>query len=172
MDVANVAELALIDQLLQLLEGGVKPQHMADHEDAARLARLVDGPLGVLHRQRDRLFHQHILAGANGLYGKLGVKLRRKSNDDRIDVGIVEQMLGIYRAASLLDGKTFSTRKIGVRYSTQGTQRFERPNMVRPPIPAPKDSNPRLHSIIARFNYRETYARRPPNSSPRNDKVL
>lgn len=112
VDVADFAKLALVDQPLQRLEGGVEPQDMANHEDAAIVLGRLHRTLGIRHRQRDRLFHQHVLAVLDGTYRKVGMELRRQRHDDGVDIVTDEQLVRLDRQAVLLAGKAFRAARL------------------------------------------------------------
>ena len=113
MDVLDLAQFAGVDQFLQLLEGRMEAQHMADHEDALDASRRRrNRPFGIGDRQRDRLFDQHVLAVLDRPDGELGVELRRQRHDDGVDVVAREQLVGRDRQAILLAGEAFGARRL------------------------------------------------------------
>lgn len=145
VDVADLAEFAIVDQPLQRLEGGMETQDMADHEDAAIVLGRLHRALGVRHRQRDRLFHQQILAALSGAHGKIRMELRRQGHDDGVDIVTHEQLVGLDRQAILFAGKAFGTGPVGVGNRVQRAERLEGADMVAAPVSATEDCNARLH---------------------------
>lgn len=147
VDVAHLAELAIVDQRLQHLERRMEAQHMADHEHAAIVLCRLHRALGVGDRQRDRLLHQHVLAACHGAHGGVGVELRGQRHDDGIDVGTVEQSVRLDRQTILLAGETFGASPIDVGNGSERAKRLEGADMVAAPVSATEDGDARLHSL-------------------------
>jgi hypothetical protein len=123
---------------------------MADHEDAAVRPGGRDGAFRVGYSKRDRLFHQHILAGFHRLDRCFGMELRWKRHNDRIDVIPVKQIVRVDGLDILVAGETLCARAVGVGDGVQGAKRLQGADMIGPPISAAKDCNTRLHVILAR----------------------
>ena len=149
MDVFDLAEFAGVDQLLQLLEGRMEAQHMADHEDARIFLRRRHRPLAVRHGQRDRLLDQHVLAGLDRAHGEVGMELRRQRHDDAVDVVAGKQRVRLDGKAVLLAGETFRSRPVGVGDGMKRAERLQRADMVRAPVSASKDCYARFHHLPA-----------------------
>ena len=149
VDVLDLAEFAGVDQLLQLFEGRMEAQHMADHEDARIFLRSRHRPLAVVDGQRDRLFDQHVLAGLDSPYGEVGMELRRQRHDDAVDVVAGKQLVRLDGEAILFAGKTFGARPVGVGHGVKRAERLQRADMVRAPVSASKDCNARFHHLPA-----------------------
>ena len=147
MDIEHLAELAVVDQRLQGLEGGMEAQHMADHEDAAIFSCRLNRALGVGDRQRDRLFHQHVLAALDGAHSRVCMELRRQRHDDGVDIGAFEQLVRLDRQAVLLAGKAFGAGAIDVGNGMERAERLEGADVVAAPVSATEDCDARLHSL-------------------------
>ena len=149
MDVLHLAEFAGVDQFLQLLEGRMEAQHMADHEEARICLGRRHRPLAVGHGQRDRLLDQHVLAGLDRAHGGIGMELRRQRHDDGVDVVAGKQRVRIDGKAILLAGETFRARPVGVGDGMERAERLERADVVRAPVSASKDCYARFHHLPA-----------------------
>ncbi len=147
MDIADLAELAIVDQRLQRLKGWMKAQYMADHEDTAIVGRRLHRALGIHHRQRDRLFHQHVLAALDGAHRHVGMELRRQRHDDGIDVAADKERLRLDRQAILLTGEAFGAGRVDVRDRVQRAERLEGADVVAAPVSATEDCNARFHQF-------------------------
>ncbi len=147
VDVLHLAQLALVDQRLQHLEGGVEAQHMADHEDAAIVPGGLHRTLGIGDRQRDRLLDQHVLAVFDGTHGEIRVELRRQRHDDGIDIVANEKLIRLDCQAILLAGETFRAGAVGVGNGVQSAERLEGADMVAAPVSATEDCYARLHRV-------------------------
>src|SRR5690606_15489261 len=106
------------------------------------------------HIERDRLLHQHILAGIDGADGAFGVELRRQRHHDGVDVVALIKVVGLDRQAILLRCEAFGPRGIGIRDGMEDAKRFEGTDMVTAPITTSKDCDTRFHTPCARLAWR------------------
>jgi hypothetical protein len=96
IDFADVCrEFAHLSYGTSVQKGVIYCQHQAAS------VGLVDKPLRVFNRRRDRFFHQDVLAGLQRPHGELEVARHRGGDSYCIDLGIIEQILEIF---SNLDG--------------------------------------------------------------------
>ncbi len=105
------------------------------------------GPFGIGDGQRDRLFHEHVLAGLDGPDGGLGVELRRQRHDDAVDILARKQFVGRDSEAILFAGEAFGACAVGVGNGMQRAERLQGADMVGAPVPASKDCNTRFHQL-------------------------
>ena len=68
-------------------------------EGHARGGRRVDEPLGLIEADRQRLFHQYVLAGPDGGHGHREVQVVRQADADRADPRVGDQLAGAGVAA-------------------------------------------------------------------------
>ena len=98
VDVEHVAQLARVDELLELLRrpGGRAarwPGISTRSRSSASATRLVD--LGCRHRRR--LLDEHVLAGLERLLRELGVRGHGRRDDDRVERVVGEQIVEVGR---------------------------------------------------------------------------
>ena len=93
VDAEHVADLARVDQLLQLQHGRVVEQEMAGHEHEVALLgdahELVH--LGGVHRRR--LLDEDVLAGLERLLREREVRRHRRRDHDRVERVVGEQVV-------------------------------------------------------------------------------
>ena len=145
VDVADLAEFAVVDERLELLEGGVEAQYVADHENPA--VGLGEGhlALGILDRQRDGFLDKHVLAILHRPGRRLCMELRRQRHDDGVDIVASEQVVRRDRQAFLLAGEAFGPGGIGIRNRVKRTQALQGADVVGTPVSASEDCNARFH---------------------------
>jgi len=93
VDAQHVAELACVDQLLQLPHAGVVEQQMAGHEDEVARGRDGDELVDLRCAHRWRLLDEHVLAGLERLLGKRVVRWHRCRNHNALHVRVGEHRL-------------------------------------------------------------------------------
>src|SRR5439155_15843446 len=90
----GTAERSVIEQLLRALVLREVAHDVADREgDAGGVAR-AHHLLRLLARARDRLFAEHMLARPRGHRRVLGMEVRRRRDDDEVDVVCGADLLG------------------------------------------------------------------------------
>ena len=90
---------------LEHLDAGVVDEQVADHQDPVRRRRRGDGALGVLDRVGQRLLDQAVLAGAQDALGQRAVARDGRGEHDRVEVGIVEQVVEVGGEAGGREGR-------------------------------------------------------------------
>ena len=91
----DVAELAGVDDLLQLRDARVVLEQVADHQRAPALLRRGDRLLRVGDRLRQRLLDEAVLARAQHALGERGVARDGGGEDDGVELLVGEQLLQI-----------------------------------------------------------------------------
>src|SRR4051794_9166680 len=97
VDVVDVAELARVGDLLELVDAGVVLEQVADHQHAIGPPRRFDDALGARHRQRERLLDEAVLARLEHAHRELGVGGHRRREDDGVEPRIGEHLLEVVR---------------------------------------------------------------------------
>ena len=93
----ELAELAGVEELLQLEDARVVQQQMAGHEHEAALTREPQQllHLGALHRRR--LLDEHVLARLERLLRERVVGRHRRRDDDGVELVVGEQLVEVGR---------------------------------------------------------------------------
>ena len=103
VDHQDLAERALVDELLELLNAGVIEEQVAGHEDEVALLgdrhELVD--LRRLHR--GRLLDEDVLAGLERVLRELVVRRHRRRDHDCVELRVVEHLVEGARPSALAD---------------------------------------------------------------------
>ena len=95
VDEVEVADLAGLDDLFDLLDGAAVDVGVVDHQDAAGFAGGGDQLLGFVDRCGQRLFDEHVFAGAERANAHRGVRVDRRGDGDGVDVGSGEELVEI-----------------------------------------------------------------------------
>ena len=92
VDAEHVAELAGVDELLQLAHARVVEQQVAGHQDEVALGGERDElvHLGALHRRR--LLDEDVLAGLERLLRERVVRRHGRRDHDRVELGVGQQL--------------------------------------------------------------------------------
>ena len=103
VDAEHVAELARVDELLQLAHARVVEQEVAGHQDEVALGGERDElvHLGALHRRR--LLDEDVLAGLERLLGERVVGRHRRRDHDRVELGVGQQLGEVGRRPARAD---------------------------------------------------------------------
>ena len=93
VDAEHVAELARVDELLQLADARVVEQQVAGHQHEVALLGERDElvHLGAAHRRR--LLDEDVLARLERLLRERVVRRHRRRDDDRLELGVGEQLV-------------------------------------------------------------------------------
>ena len=97
VDVVDVAQLAGVRDLLELVDARVVLQQVPDHEHLARAPRGLDDALGVGDGLGERLLDEAVLARIEDAHGQLGVARHRRGQHDGVELGIGEQIVDLDR---------------------------------------------------------------------------
>ncbi len=97
VDVEHPAELAVVDQLLELDDARVVLEQVADHQHAVRAARRGDDRLGVGHGLGHRLLHEAVLARREHALRERGVGRHRRRERDGVDRVVGEHLVEVGR---------------------------------------------------------------------------
>ena len=170
VDVFDRSQLTGVDQLLEFLEGGMKAQDMADHENAVPGASRRHRALSVRYIERDRLFNEHVLAAFDGANSSISMVLRRQCHDDRVNILTLKQLIGRNRKALLFAGEALRPSRIGIRDGVQGAKRFQRADVIGTPIAASEDGDTRFHGPCDRRSLTGDIILRLPELNPANAK--
>ena len=84
----DLSQPAVAQPLPQLAERGVESSTVTDRQHDAGLARRLDRGLRARLIERDRLFHQNVLARRRRLFDLPGVLTVRRGEHDRVDGGV------------------------------------------------------------------------------------
>ena len=84
--VVDLAELARLGELFHLANRAGVDEGVAHHQHEVAGLRLVDQTAGFVAARRDRLFDQHVLAGAQRRQRQIEVRLDGRRDDDGIDI--------------------------------------------------------------------------------------
>ena len=97
VDVADLAELAGVDDLLQLRDARVVLEQVADHQHAVgRFGCCLDHALGVGDRLRQRLLDEAVLAGLEApRAASVGVRRHGGREHDRVELRVGEQVVEV-----------------------------------------------------------------------------
>ena len=149
VDAEHLAQLAEVDERLQLADARVIEQEMAGHQHEVALGRrryeLVD--LGAPHR--GRLLDEHMPARSERPPGQVVVRGHRRRDHHRVD-GVVGQelvevpdhpRLGVARGEALLQ------RGIELAERREDAEIVEVPRQVRPPVPEAGDTYQSLKTL-------------------------
>ena len=90
VDAEHFAELARVDQFLQLQHAGVVEQQVARHQDEVACVGERDELVHLGRVHRGRLLHHHVLAGFERALCERVMRGDRRRDDDRVD-GVVGQ---------------------------------------------------------------------------------
>ena len=110
VDVVDVAELARLGDLLQLLDARVVLEQVSDHQHPAGVARGVRNLLGLGRGLREGLLHEAVLARLEHACRQLGMARHVRGHDDRVEIGVGEQLVQFTGLAH--------TRKLSARART------------------------------------------------------
>ena len=99
VDVEHLAELARVDQLLQLEDARVVEEQVAGQEGEPALLRERHQRLGVVGAERHRLLDEDVLARGQRPARELCVRRHRGRDDDRLDGVVGEQLVEARRGA-------------------------------------------------------------------------
>ena len=149
MDVPHLAELAIVDQRLQLLEGRVEAQHMADHEDAAIVAcaaateRSASATVSAIGFSTSTSLPPSTARTAISAWNCGGSAMTMASMSSR-----TKQLVGRDGQAILLAGKAFGARTVGVRDRMQRAERLQGADVVAAPVSATEDCDARFHQLL------------------------
>ena len=84
----DAAQVASLDHLLRLRDGGNAAIIVANHVHHARFLDRFEHRLGFLHGHGERLFAEDMLAGPGGGDGDLRMRVVRRVDVENIDLGI------------------------------------------------------------------------------------
>src|SRR5579871_4929955 len=93
VDAQDVAELAGVDQLLQLQDGGVVEEEVAGHQHAVALLCEPHELVHLDRAHRRRLFHEDVLAGLERALRERMVRRHRRRDRNRVEAVVVEQIV-------------------------------------------------------------------------------
>ena len=93
LHVVEIAEVAELDQLLQLANRGMEEQQMLDHEPASLAAGQLDQQLGMPARLRQGLRHEDVLRSFERPARQFEVRVSRRCDRDRVDRLVCEQIV-------------------------------------------------------------------------------
>ena len=108
-----VAQLAGVEQLLELLHAGVILEQVADHQKPAAGAGGCQRALGVGHRLRERLLDKAVLARLQRALRKTSMGRHRRRDHDGVQTSVVEQLVELRRHAR--GGKPLGDQLASVR---------------------------------------------------------
>ena len=97
VDAEHVAELAGVDELLQLQHAGVVEEQVPGHQRQVALLGEGDELLHLLAAHRGRLLDEDVLAGLERLLRELVVRRDGRRDHDRVDVRRREQLGEVVR---------------------------------------------------------------------------
>jgi len=92
LGVIDVAEHTGGDELLGRLHVGREPDVLSDHEQALALLRRGHELRGITGVGRHGLVEHHVLAGAQGGEGDLGMQVVGQRDRDDVDIGAAQQL--------------------------------------------------------------------------------
>lgn len=95
VNVADFTEPAGGDFLFELDDRRMIEQHVADHQRALVFRRDTEQIARVVGNERDRLFHQRVLAVLQALFGDFIMRHRRRGDDDAVDLLILQHLLQV-----------------------------------------------------------------------------
>ncbi len=143
--VVEVSQLAAADQLADLLHGAGINKGVVNHQHELAAGRLVDQPAGLVARRGDRLFHQYVLAGAEGGAGELEMQGDRRGDRHGVDGRISDQIQRIGRDANARIAAFRLRQPLGaaVRHHRDAGVRELREiaNQVGAPVPVADDAD-------------------------------
>jgi hypothetical protein len=121
-------------------------EEMPDHENSFLLVRETHELLGILGPDRERFFHEDVLAGAKGRGGESEVGLGRGSDEQRVD-GAVGDELGEVGDPSSRRREVVESRErpsVAIAYSGEdgASQFYEAPCDVTTPAPGSRQGQP------------------------------
>ena len=142
----HLAELARVDQLLQLLHARVVQQEVPGHEHEVAVGGECDELVHLGGTHGGRLLDEHVLAGVECALGQLVVRRDRGGDDDRVQVVVREELVELGRDASVRvpggeGGSPFVARG---RRARRAPELLEVPREVRPPVAEARDAD--LHA--------------------------
>jgi hypothetical protein len=145
VDVAQVAELTRVGDLLEAVEARVELKQVPDHEHPPRPFLGLHGPLGVRDRLGQRLLHEAVLAGLEHSGRELGVGRDGGREHDRVELGVGEKVLdvaGELRAAEDA-GEALARLRPAVAAPAQlrAGETVEVSSEVRPPVAEADDAD-------------------------------
>ena len=149
VDVEDLAELACVDELLQLGHAGVVEEQVAGHEDApfgsGQLGELVRLPAG----ERHRLLHQDVLLHLQRSLREPCMSGHGRRDDDRVDLGILEDVLEAVgeRRRGKASSQRVDPRRIEVAEPLQAGELVEVPGEVAAPRAEPDLRDYSFHTL-------------------------
>ena len=96
-DEVDLAELVLLDQLADLVDGRAVEERVARHQHEPALLGQLDELDRVVGRRGQRLLDQHVLAGLQRALGDRIVRAGRSGDDHRVDVVAREHVVEVAR---------------------------------------------------------------------------
>ena len=93
--VSDDAETPVRDARLQLDHRGMKPSRIGEGQHHPGPRDGVERRLGALHVERERLFHEDVLAGRGSPFDLCAMLAVRRREHDRIDGGVGEDLVEI-----------------------------------------------------------------------------
>jgi hypothetical protein len=129
-------------------------EQVPDHQDPARAARRVDGPLGVGDRLRERLLDEAVLAGLQHPHAQLGMRRDGCGEHDRVERGVREQVVELAGQARAREARGEPLADVLARVAQPrelgAGQRGEVAREVRAPVAEPDDADRDAHEAGAR----------------------
>jgi hypothetical protein len=104
VDVAHVAQLAAVHELLERLDARVVLEQVADHQHAIGRARRRHHLLGLLDRLGERLLDEAVLAGLQHPHRERSVRRHRRGQRDRVQRLVGQQLVQRGRHAGTGEG--------------------------------------------------------------------
>ena len=132
----HVAQLARVDELLELLDTRVVEQEVAGHEHQVAVGGERDEAVDLGRRHRRRLLDEHVLPRLQRSQREIGVRGHGRRHDHRVERLVREQLVEVGRrpclrktAARALDGAA-----VGVADPRQVRERVEVSREVGAPV--------------------------------------
>ena len=99
VEVEDLAEQAVVDDLLHVLEPRVVDEQVVDHQDAVAGVGQGGHLASIRAGQRERLLDEDVLAGFEDALRERGVRGNRCGDDHRVRLGIAEDVIELPREA-------------------------------------------------------------------------
>ena len=138
VDVAKLAELTRVHDLLQREHARVVLEQVPDHQQPPRLGGGRNRQLRVGDRLRKRLLDEAVLARLEHPGGERRVRRHRRREHDRVERGVAQQLIEVAGEArrGKLAGEALASLRVGVAAPGQLAlgKRGEVAREVRPPV--------------------------------------
>jgi hypothetical protein len=136
IDILDAAQFTVLHHGLQLQEGGVVLQQMADHQGATGRPGQRAELDGIRRIKRQRLFDKDMLAGVQGFPGHLRVQGGRGGDHHADDLGVGNDLCPAHRRNAVLRGHRLGQNRVCIATGRERAQSMNIAHKILAPIAA------------------------------------